>query len=1133
VLLVLLPACARRLDGPLPRASDILPRLACATRTTPITVMGENFAPLPTGALRSSERLQLPSVLLQQTGTLEGAVVSSAAVPILDDPDAPHVRWESPTQLGFDVPAGLFGPGSYDLTVRNPGGGSALLPHVLAIVPPPTVSSFTPDAVCASQAVRPVTLYGDFLQVADVGPTVSLLDDSGASVLDVPATTAGCSPTAVLVLDGVFRCSTLQIEIPRDALPAGEYQLRVTDPAPANCDGTAPMALVLSPPPRIDVVAPPTVCEGGGLVTAGGANFQTGATLQVGGQMPAMSTVDSAQVMSATFDVTAGFNGGDHLDLIVSNPDGCGAIAAGAVTVKPGGVLFAVDPSALYRPYATPLTLFLKSLQPPLKSVTVTAASSRLPTLLTDARIDPNHANRVLATLPGGLAADDYQIAVVDSSGCPAQATLLRVSQHFHINLKSVVPAFGTSSTTNTITVTTAGLAGEELAPGAHAWLAPHLGGTAIPLGAWVLDDSTLQAVVPSGLAVGQYAVVVVNPDGDYGVLDSPGTPLAAYAVEPSAPPTVSAVVPEALATSCTAADCAVTIRGAAFGSAPSVSATCYAPRMTLPLATRPSFSVLSSTADTVVVNASPATALPIGTRCFFRVANFDLGDQPFADAEAPLVMTGAPARLTAPIVEGGQLKQPRRGAATVLASPAPRTRFVYAIGGDAGTLDKARTDVELAPSTLAGLGDFALLPRSSLPAPRALVGAAVAGRFLFVVGGYDGAQSAATVWRAQVLDPAEAPTIADTDFAVLSGTTGNGFVAGRYFYRVAALFADTDPYNPGGESLASPEVTVTVPTYKRRFTVTLRWTGGVKDLPSTPPRVLRGYRVYRGIALNGENAYVDLDPATSSFTDDGTATAGPLSPLPLGALGRFTATGVPQLAVPRAGAAVTVAPDPTVAGRYYLYAAFGRDTTGTTALPASYESLQVDVSAAGTDFGGATAFTKTDVAGANGRWLAGAFAATPAQNGFVVGDAWVYFGSGTKNATLSGFVVGDSVDELDAGRVDATNHGVLATVTTALTPKGTEFGYGATIVANTLLLVGGATVTKPDPGVWDSPLTQNMLPQNGVWSSNSAPLPEARFLPGAILDRGYLYVIGGATVVTSTALWFTNASAGTFMAVY
>jgi hypothetical protein len=189
------------------------------------------------------------------------------------------------------------------------------------------------------------------------------------------------------------------------------------------------------------------------------------------------------------------------------------------------------------------------------------------------------------------------------------------------------------------------------------------------------------------------------------------------------------------------------------------------------------------------------------------------------------------------------------------------------------------------------------------------------AGGYLYAVGGEAASGAVATVSRAKILLPSEAPAVTKTTVSL-----GGTLTRGTWYYRVSAVLDGTDADNPMGETLTSEEVTAHAVDGSK---VILEW--------SAVPKAA-SYRVYRTAAVDGtskdEVLLADALTATT-FTDDGTAMAGSARPLAQGELGVWV--DVAALNLPRRSFGLAMAHDPT--GNAYLYVIGG--DKGAAAAPA------------------------------------------------------------------------------------------------------------------------------------------------------------------------------------------------------
>jgi hypothetical protein len=1037
-------------------------------------------------------------IQLQRQETVVGVTVS-------EDPFNPPSS-HSGSALHISLDGTGAQPGAYDVTAISPGG-QWTVKRGLALLQPPSVTSEMPSGLCDAQAAQTLVISGDgFFTVMGQVPTVSIRDAQGLEKLSAQATPGQCVDAVTSVLDGIQLCNQLSVAIPQGALDPGVYVAVVTNPSPLNCSSTDMKPFIVGAPPSIDASqSTATLCQGGGSIDIKGSGFAAGASLTLGTGMPDSTTVVGDGEITASFGFSPLLVPGQKLSVVVANPDGCRANAAQQVSITAGPVLLSVDPPFAYKSYRTGLVLQLSSVTKPLGQVTLTSQSTGVPVTLT-AAVDVAHLTRVNAQLPPGLGAGQYALSVVDGSGCGSQIErAITIVDTAVLPLSSVEPPSGDRSSAQHIRIISNSSSSLTITAGARAYLAARDGGGSaiIPLGAQ-LESGVLHAVVPAGIDAGLYDVMVVNPDGAIGILNGSG-PQQAYQAIDGAPPLVTRLVPEVIEPAC-GSNCRVEIDGSGFGAAPSVSATCWAPGETSPLNGPTTFSVIASPTPSpspggIVIDAAALSSLKHGTRCTLYVANHDGLDATFGESDHDLSLAVGVSAIGAGDTAfelGSPLATGRRAPAVVVAEVLPRTRFLYAFGGDGGSLTSGRADGEVAPLGLVGPGAFTTL--LGLGSSLTLAGAVAAGRFIFLIGGHDGAASLATVSRAEVLSPVQSPSV--DDVGVQLDFAGHGLAGATYYYRVSARFADSDPLDPGGESLASPTRMVVLPALAQNRDVSLGFSAG-----DTTGRALAGFRLYRGQSPDQLDRAVDLPLDATSFLDDDTMLMSSAVPLPLGSIGHFTQSGVPQLNTPRAGAAVVAMPGDTP-GSYFFYAGYGWNSTSATALPASYEVLRVDATDQGTDFAGATHFTQQSF-GSQGRWLAAAFIGTPERDS-TLNARYVYFGQGTSNLTLTNFSGSDSVAVVNAG--DVAPDGTLSPFKNLVPTVTTEFGYGAFSGGDSLVMVGGANDSaQPLAAPWRAQLGAN-APFPDAWTATAPLLPQAHFLPGVATDGPYLIVIGGTT---------------------
>ena len=158
--------CGHEVDSPSPSAAaPVDPDLVCVEQlTTPVTIRGDGFVPMPVDTLADGVRIVMPKVVLAQSQGLDGAP-ANASFTIADDaanPAANRLHWLSPQQMTIDIsPELALAPGLYDIQVTNPDGTkSTSLPGALAAVPRPVATKVTPDLFCDAEADQTITISG-------------------------------------------------------------------------------------------------------------------------------------------------------------------------------------------------------------------------------------------------------------------------------------------------------------------------------------------------------------------------------------------------------------------------------------------------------------------------------------------------------------------------------------------------------------------------------------------------------------------------------------------------------------------------------------------------------------------------------------------------------------------------------------------------------------------------------------------------------------------------------------------------------------------------------------------------------------------------------------------------------------
>lgn len=853
-----------------------------------------------------------------------------------------------------------------------------------------------------------------------------------------------------------------------------------------------------APTPEVDSVTPATVCGGGSQLTITGKSFQQDVKVSVdcaGKEAPATTVTvssDGTQIV-ATFGASDAPNGAT-CDVIVANGDSKDVEPHKQVTIVSGPVVFFVDPPVVYNGINTRVTLYATALVSPLPpdavDVVPTGQSGPVTTLQTNPV--PNHPNRLQAVVPVGLAPGQYDLVVKDSSGCSTSlAKALTVTATLTVTLKSLTPPFGDTNADTAVTIlrdTAAAAPGNApFVETPRVYLNPT---NAQPTDIAVamqsvtfLDADRATGVVPAQTPVHAYDVVLVNPDGTVGLLQN------GFVVTSNAPPVITSATPSSIVD---ATGQNVTLGGQSFATGDTVALMCVdangAPVANPAVVSQPPSCNGADCTQAITVDGS---TLGAGFVCVARLTN---PDGSYGDYSA-IGVTNSSLNLSQPHA-GPAMNVGRRALVAAAGNATTANRFVYAIGGDDGTNPGALDSVEFAPVDVFGkIGAFTVDP-VSLPGKRSFAGSATVGRYIYVIGGSDGTAPIKSAVRALILSPRETPVIDDVDVALGQ----QGLDAGTYHYRVSATFAASDPDNPGGESLASDELTLNLPDFPgNKMTTTITWKPPVDALGAPLPNV-SGYRVYRtapGGAPGSETLLGTVDASKTSFADDGTATPGAGAPLPLGSTGQWAA--LPDLGTARAGLAVAWANDPATAGTFYVYALLGK-SDATTAV-ASYEYLAVTTAPNGRQTVGAT-WTGGTTASGSPRWQAGAWVADGNVSSAYSSATWLFLGGGLNAA-------GTADNTVDAAQVTAG--GALGTFDA--TPKdfsSNSAGYGV-CAANGQLFSFGGLGGAPSAGAKSATLV-TPVPTLAVnsWNNEGLTMTTGRYLMGSAVQSSFIFLLGG-----------------------
>ncbi|MCU1281688.1 MAG: hypothetical protein JWM53_5234 [bacterium] len=671
--------------------------------------------------------------------------------------------------------------------------------------------------------------------------------------------------------------------------------------------------------PKLLSATPATICANeDATVTLGGSDLQAAkveigsADTDLGGAplVAATTLTGSGAMVMAKFAANSLTPSDKPYDLVYTDSNGKRLVLPAVITVVPGISIAAVDPATVYNGVDFPTSVYGTGMGA-VQKIQIAMAGGAGVDLTSVKAIDNNRAD---AIVPMGTPPGTYDVTVVDANGCTATLPgALTVTADLTVSVCAIDPAFGFDMVDTDVTITatadgtaagaTCGGKSAKLASTPRAWL--NIGGALVPLTNVAFNSAgSVTGTVPKGQTVGgPYDLVVQNPDGAVGVLT------AAFKVVDKPVPQVTSIDPPSVPTNYAGT---IKILGDNFRAPIKVE---YYAEGAMPTAIASPTLVSANEVDITY----PGN-LAVGAYVL-RVTDTDQGT--YGEYSALAVISASFNITPWTDVKSSPLVNPtmRHGAAGGNVSAA--ARYLYVVGGDGGGATPTRYDAtQIASVDKYGNVGVWFVGHNKLAAARtrlqlmSVPSSTGAGGHLYAVGGEAAGGAVATVSRAKILLPSEAPQVTKTTV-----TLGGTLTRGTWYYRVSAVLDSTDADNPLGETLTSEEVTAhTVDTGK----VILEW--------SAVPKAAT-YRLYRTAMVNGtskdEVLLADALTATS-FTDDGTATAGSARPFAQGELGVWV--DVAALNVPRRGLGLAMAHDPT--GNAYLYAVGG--DKGATATPAA-----------------------------------------------------------------------------------------------------------------------------------------------------------------------------------------------------
>ncbi|MBI4700166.1 MAG: DUF4215 domain-containing protein [Deltaproteobacteria bacterium] len=936
------------------------------------------------------------------------------------------------------------------------------------------IAGVQPPVACKGKSPKDLELAASglgFLKVEGQAPAVTFAG-APAPVLSMK----GCAAVGGL-LQSVQACSSMVIDIP-DNLAEGVYAIGVENAITQKCPAAATFSV--APPPTITSILPAAAC-GGGTFTITGSNFVPNTQVLFGNVVPDKTVYLGPTKLEVTF---AKLPKGQY-DVTVSNGPGCETTKPKAVDILPVPMIFFVDPPIVYNGINLQVTIYVTDINGGnVVDVGIRPSQSQQNFKSLQFSYDPKKPHRIVATIPKGLDPIAHDVRIKDALGCTADLFgAFDVTDKLNLALEAIDPPFGWQQDLTGVSlfatepppqnqVSFKDLPRAYLSPADPNALATEIRAVNF------LTAAEISGVVPEGLKPGLYDVIVVNPDKAVGLLKQ------AYRVTVQAPPLIDWISPGSIPNKDVQP---LGIFGKGFSN-PTVKLECKDPNNVV----KKIDLVVNGSSATSITTSVAAAGLVQGSVCIVIVTDPDGSFGEFA----ALGVTAPSENLENPVVEPPMIAK-RRALAAASGQATARAHFIYALGGDTGTvsLDGVLDSAEVAPLDRYGRPvAWRGLP-TSLPGARTLAKAATIGRFIYLAGGNKGDGVVDTVLRAEILRPTDVPAIVAVDLDVQP----KGLTKGIWYYRVAAVMDGADPDNPGGETLPSDGQPIQVPGgLPGELETTITW----EAVPGA-----KTYRIYRSPKANAgagkEQLLETVAAPATSYTDQGKATTNQ-SPRRMGDLGEWRQMAT--LKTKREGLALQAVRDPLPATEtWYLYAVGGRD--GGAVVQNGYEHVRVNVdqdggqALAGGWTTGATVFAN------KARWLLGGFTVDQTATLRVkVDESYVFVVGGINSGGQQKY--GDA----DAARVtfNVNGDGKLGAWSSQSGVNPAQAGMGTMAAANQLFTFGGQN-NGPSTQAKSTQICLPACPQLENWN-NSVQMNVDRYLLDATVECARVFILGGMT---------------------
>ena len=511
---------------------------------------------------------------------------------------------------------------------------------------------------------------------------------------------------------------------------------------------------------------------------------------------------------------------------------GCGGGGDGATeeetVTKPEPAISSTEPTTVYKGTTTSVDVTVNGSNFVDKPGVELIAEDTTTTAIASASITFNSSTRITFSItPSDFEVGLYDVKVINPDGQSATlADGLEITGSPPPTVTSVTPTSGWSGEDTRITIT-----GEDFISTPQVTIS-----TTPAKNVAFVDDTSITATVPAGMAASTYDIAVTNPNGLSGAL------AGAFMVSDIPPPSISEISP--------------TVMVAADGGTLIIYGSDFVSTSEAYISDDPDDNQKINISVTFVSSTELQCDVPGGYDLGIYIVYVFNPDGQFASYNSLKLASSAQGKLgdTGPFVDSGKnLLFGRRGHAATVGKDDIGNSFIYVAGGN----DEENTfsSVEFSISDIFGtLGRWKLT--KTLNTARTefglITGTDSSGtNYLYAIGGRDSSGfPLSSIERARVLT-----TATQAQNLTAQYVSGGTLPSGNWIYRVSAVFTD-------GEGLPSDIASINITSFG---SIRLNWDAQSDSLE---------YNIYRIDEVDGRVGREHLlaeNISTNTFTDDGT----------------------------------------------------------------------------------------------------------------------------------------------------------------------------------------------------------------------------------------------------------------------